>query len=58
MRASEFLKEEGSSGASVAGSMAPISQSLGSPIKRLQPIKPAKYRNSLYKGQQKTNARR
>lgn len=47
MRAREFITETASVGASVAGSMAPISQSLGGPIRRAKPPKPAKYSNSV-----------
>jgi hypothetical protein len=47
MRASEFITETASIGASSAGSMATISQSLGGPIRRANPPKPAKYSNSV-----------
>ena len=46
MRAKEFLRETGSIGATVAGSMAPISHSLGAVISRTGITKPAKYANS------------
>ena len=59
MRASEFLKENGSVGATVAGSMAPISQSLGGMISRTGITKPAKYANSapVAKPRKKQHAR-
>lgn len=57
MRAREFVKES-SSGATVSGSIATVAQPLGGVITRTQSTSPAKYRNSLHKGQQKTNARR
>lgn len=57
MRAREFVKES-SSGATVSGSIATVAQPLGGVITRTQSASPAKYRNSLHKGQQKTNARR
>jgi hypothetical protein len=46
MRASEFIRENASTGASVAGGMAPIAQPLGAVITRELSVKPAKYRNS------------
>ena len=58
MRANEFLREDGSAGATVAGSMAPISQSLGATISRTGITKPAKYANSapVAKQRKKQNA--
>ena len=53
MRASEFLREDGSIGATVAGSMAPISHSLGAVITRPGIAKPAKYANSAPVAQRK-----
>ena len=47
MRASEFITETASAGATSAGSMATISQSLGGPIRRAGLPKPAKYSNSV-----------
>ena len=47
MKVQEIITETASVGASVAGSMAPISQSLGGPIRRANPPKPAKYSNSV-----------
>ena len=59
MRASEFLKENGSIGATVAGSVAPMEQSLGGMISRTVITKPAKYANSapVAKTRKKKNAR-
>ena len=53
MRAREFVKEEASSGATVAGGMALVSQPLGSTLSRLGSLSPAKYANSLNKGKGK-----
>ena len=47
MRASEFITETASAGATSAGSVAAISQGLGGPIRRANPPKPAKYSNSV-----------
>lgn len=47
MRASEFITETASVGATSAGSIAAISQSLGGPIRRTVMPKPAKYSNSV-----------
>ena len=59
MRAREIIHEDGSAGATVAGSMAPISQSLGGTISRTVITKPAKYANSapVAKTRKKKNAR-
>jgi hypothetical protein len=56
MRAREFVRENASSGATGSGSMAAVSQPLGSLITRTQSVRPAKYRNT-YKGSN-PNARR
>lgn len=45
MRAREFIKED--SGATVSGSIATVSQPLGSIVSRLGHRKPAKYANSV-----------
>ena len=47
MRAREFMREDASAGASVAGSIAPVSQSLGGMISRQGLGEPAKYMNSF-----------
>lgn len=47
MRAREFMREDASAGASVAGSMAPVIQPLGSMISRQGLNGPAKYMNSF-----------
>lgn len=47
MRAREFMREDASAGASVAGSIAPVSQPLGGMISRQGLGGPAKYMNSL-----------
>lgn len=53
MRAREFLGEEASAGVTTAGSMASISQSLGSMISRAGSRKPAKYANSVGSAQKR-----
>jgi hypothetical protein len=47
MRAKEFLPENAAASTTSAGSMAPVSQSLGSLISRTGFGKPAKYMNSF-----------
>jgi hypothetical protein len=47
MRAREFMREDASAGATVAGSIAPVIQPLGSMISRQGLGGPAKYVNSF-----------
>ena len=49
MRASEFIKEDASAGASCAGSVATVAMPMtgGTVLKRIEPPKPGKYANSL-----------
>jgi len=56
MRAYEFLKETASAGAVSAGSVAVLSQPLGTVITRVRSAKPAKYRNSAPEMKWKQNA--
>ena len=49
MRAKEFIREEASSGATSSGSVATVSQPIGSVITRSHFINPAKYVNSMKK---------
>lgn len=59
MRAKEFIKES-SSGATVSGGIAPVSQPLGGPISRYGFVKHGKYANtplSVTKKRKTYNAR-
>ena len=49
MRASEFIKEDASAGASCAGSVATVAMPMtgGAVLKRIEPPKTGKYANSL-----------
>lgn len=58
MRASEFIKENASVGATSAGSVAVVSQPLGSVIKRVEQPETAKYANSYPTKKRKQNAGR
>ena len=53
MRASEFIREDASAGASCAGSVAVMAQPMGEVITRPQIKKPAKYANSAPVAQRK-----
>jgi hypothetical protein len=59
MRASEFIRENASVGASCAGNVAVFAQPMGEVITRPQIKKPAKYANSapVAKTRKKKNAR-
>jgi len=57
MRAHEFLREEASSGAMSAGSVAVVAQPLGTMISRQLSTKPAKYQNSAPVQKRKQHAR-
>lgn len=58
MRASEFLGENASAGATASGSIATVSQPMGSVIKRTGFGKPAKYMNSLKPAKRKKSLKR
>ncbi len=58
MRASEFIREDASAGATSAGSIATVSQPVGGMITRVGFGKPAKYTNSYPTKKRKQNARR
>lgn len=47
MRASEFIRENASAGASCSGGVATVAQPLGTVISRAPLSRPAKYANSL-----------
>lgn len=53
MRAREFVAEEASTASTSAGSIAPVSQPLGSMISRLGNSNPAKYMNSFNPGKKR-----
>jgi len=53
MRASEFIREDASAGASCAGNVAVFAQPMGELITRPQNKKPAKYANSAPVAQRK-----
>jgi hypothetical protein len=53
MRASEFIREDASAGASCAGNVAVFAQPMGEVITRPQNTKPAKYANSAPVAQRK-----
>jgi hypothetical protein len=57
MRAREFINENASSGATSSGSIATVSQPMGSVISRSHFINPTKYANSVKK-EKKQNANR
>jgi len=58
MRAREFVAETASAGATGAGSVAVVSQPLGTIISRTQTVKPAKYLNSLKQGRKQQHVSR
>jgi hypothetical protein len=53
MRASEFIREDASAGASCAGNVAVFAQPMGEIVTRPQNTKPAKYANSAPVAQRK-----
>lgn len=57
MRASEFIREDASAVATSAGSIAPVSQTLGAIVSRMGFGQPAKYTNSYPVKKRKQNAR-
>jgi hypothetical protein len=57
MRAREFIHEDASIGATVAGAMAPAAQAMAPMITRSVSTKTAKYRNSAPIMKRKQNAR-
>ena len=57
MRASEFIREDASAGATSSGSIATVAQPMGAVISRQGFGKPAKYTNSYPTKKRKQNAR-
>ena len=53
MRAREFMREDASAGATVAGSMAPVAQPVGGVIARQALGAPAKYMNTFKSGKKR-----
>ena len=53
MRAREFMREDASAGATVAGSMAPVAQPVGGVIARQAFNAPAKYMNTFKPGKKR-----
>lgn len=57
MRATEFIRENASAGATSAGSVAVAIQPLGTVLKRVEPAETGKYANSYPVKKRKQNAR-